>query len=38
MTDENYNEHEDEALENMPCDNTGYCPGIQCPMFFQCQG
>ena len=23
---------------NMPCDNTGFCSGTSCPMFFRCQG
>ena len=31
-------ELEDENIEKMPCDYTGECIGIQCPMFFECHG
>lgn len=30
--------YHDEAVQNMPCDNSGYCGGWSCPRFHECQG
>ena len=30
--------YHDEAAQNMPCDNSGYCGGWSCPRFHECQG
>lgn len=28
----------DDPSGNMPCDNSGFCAGASCPIFFECQG
>jgi len=32
-----YEDVDDEPTGNMPCDNTGFCGGTSCPMYFKCQ-
>ena len=36
LSSETRRDYEDGAYSNMPCDNTGYCAGTACPMFFIC--
>ena len=40
VTDDEYDWEDltSDAKSNMPCDDTGYCPGTSCPGYFQCEG
>ena len=29
--------YESEQSKNMPCDNSGFCAGMSCPMYWKCQ-
>lgn len=33
-----YDDYDDDYIDNMYCDNTGFCSGYTCPNYWKCKG